>query len=149
FEAVPSRLAYDYRAVKDETLLDRQDQQMAFTAPPGGGMFYVLVYADEVGTLSEYNLSATTGPFVVTSITPDHGSNRTPDQASYYLGKPFGRVIPETITVSGAGFDAATTVEFIAPDHRVRTPKSSHFVSSTTLTLDLDLTTWVPGSYNV
>jgi RHS repeat-associated protein len=145
---IPTRIEHDFGAVKDERFFDRQNEALAFTAPPGGGTYYMLVYGAQINGSSPYNLSATAGDFVVTSITPDHGTNRPPDPA-YGTYRPVGRVIPTTVTIAGAGFSDTTTVEFIAPDHTVERPTATHFVSSTALTLDLDPTTWAAGSYDV
>ena len=101
FDSIPTRLSYDGRSVTGETFVNRQNQMLALTAPPGGGTYYVLVYGDQIDSSGSnaYRLSATTGPFVVTSITPDQGSNRQPNLDNPF-GGPQGRVIPETATIS-------------------------------------------------
>ena len=154
FEAIPTRLSYDFRSVKDETVVNRQNQMLTFTAPPGGGTLYVLVYGDQIDASgsSPYRLSATTGPFVVTSITPDQNTNRIdPEPGPGFLRtSPYdGRVVPGLVTVSGAGFSDGTTVEFIGSDGSIRLPASTQFVSSSTLVLNLDLPNWPADVYDV
>jgi hypothetical protein len=150
FEAIPTRLDYDFRSVKDETFFDRQDQTLALTAPPGGGTFYVLVYGDQIDSSGSnpYHLSAATGPFVVTSITPDQGTNQPPDPGNG-SARPVGRVIPSIVSITGAGFDATTTVEFIGAGGTDFSPDATQFVSSSVLTLDIHPTTWPTGVYDV
>jgi RHS repeat-associated protein len=151
FDAIPTRLAYDFRSVKDETFVDRQDQTMVFTAPPGGGTYYVLVYGDQIDSsgLNPYHLSATTGPIIVTSITPDIGTNQTPGSNFDFNGQPVGRVIPSTVTITGAGFDVSTSVSFIGSDGVVRPPSAIHLVSQSVMTLALNLPDWPAGVYDV
>jgi hypothetical protein len=144
---MPTRLDYDYRRA-----VEGQDQQLAITGPPGGGTFYILVYGADVPSPAGYQLTAEAGPFVVTTVTPDRGSNRPPDVIPEGFSRTSpaqGRVLPATVTVSGAGFDQTTTVQFIGSGGVVRVPTAVHLVSPTTLTLDLDLTTWPAGAYDL
>jgi RHS repeat-associated protein len=148
FNAIPTRSEADYHVTKDESQLNREDQSIAFTAPPGGGTFYVLVYGADTSGIGSYKISATTGPFVVTSVTPDHGTNLTPS-SGYLSVSPVGRVIPTTVTVEGAGFSDVTTVEFIDAGGNSHDPSSIHFDSTSTLTVDLDTSNWASGPYDV
>ncbi|MFO0957423.1 MAG: RHS repeat-associated core domain-containing protein [Isosphaeraceae bacterium] len=148
FEAIPTRLSYDYRSVTDETFFNRLDQQIAFTGPPGGGTLYILVYGDQINGQSPYTLAATTGSFVVTSITPDRSTNRPPEPANG-TARPIGRIVPTTVSITGAGFNDATRVDFIGTGGVVFPATSTRLVSSTILALDLDVTTWPAGVYGV
>jgi RHS repeat-associated protein len=149
FEAIPSRLSYDARSVKSDRDLTGRDQNLALVAPPGGGTYYVLVYGAQTADPPGYDLSASTGPFVITTITPDRGSNRPPDVAAFYDHQPVGRLVPETVTISGAGFDADTMVQFLTGDGTVHVPTATRLVSPQQLALDLDLTSWPAGAYDV
>ena len=127
--AIPTRQDFDARQAGGG-----QEQDLTLFSPPGNGMDYVLVYADQVDSVAAYDLSAKTSPVLVTGITPTR----------------HGNAAPGTITVSGAGFDRATTVEFVGPDGTVRTPTQvASFVSPSTLTLALDLPSWPAGLYDV
>ena len=114
----------------------------------------MLVYGDQFDSSGSnaYRLSATTGPFVVTSITPDRNSSRValePGPGLFLDNPSIGRVVPGSVTVSGAGFDETTTVEFIGSDGSIRLPAATQFVSSSTLVLDLDLPNWPADVYDV
>ena len=122
FEAIPTRQDFDYRVIANETETDHQDRQIAVSAPPGGGTFYVLVYGEGVSNAMPYDITASTGPFVVTSITPDRGSNRLFVPSG---GKPLGRVIPSTITVSGGRIQRGNNGRVHRP-RRQRPPSGGH-----------------------
>ncbi len=141
FESIPSRQAYDYGALASEKEVDHQDRQLAFTAPPGGGTYYVMAYGDDIDGATGYDLSASSGSFVVTSITPDRGSSGSSNAP--------GGPISATVTVSGAGFSDTTSVDFIGSDDVVRVPTAIHLISSSVLTADLSLATWPAGVYDV
>src|SRR5262249_22012642 len=139
---------------------DQSSLELALTGSPGGGTFYLHLFDNQSLFPVAYHLSATAAPFVVTSVSPDRGSNRLAGQipplpnygpGSFVSGnlKVAGRVIPSTMTVSGAGFTQDTVVEFIAADGQVHAPIKTHFVSTRTLTLDLDQSAWPAGVYDV
>src|SRR5262249_42933534 len=113
----------------------------ALTAPPDGGTYYILVYGSQINGTDPYRLTATTGPFVLTGITPDRGSN--------LAQTPTGGPIPDTVSLTGAGFDESTVVEFVAHDRTVFTPTTTTVASPSTIALDLDLPQWPAGSYDV
>ena len=98
--SIPSRTSYDFSAVKDERFFDRQDEMLAFTAPPGGGTYFILVYGAEIAGSTLYDVAATTGSFVVTGISPLRQGNSKAG----------------TMTLEGAGFDSATSVQFVGAD---------------------------------
>ncbi len=137
----PTRQDNDFKSVGDGNSPPGQNQQLALTAPPDGGTYFILVYGSQINGSNPYRLTATTGPFIVTGLNPDRGSNR----AQSLSGSP----IPHTITLNGAGFDESTQVEFIGPDGTVYSPTQTNLASSTAMTLDLDLPNWPTGTYDV
>jgi len=126
--AMPTRLDYDYRLAPGG-----QDGELVFTEAPGGGTYYVLVYGDQIGTTTSYAIAARTGPIFIRGITPTYHGNA--QQA--------------TVTLTGAGFDDTTTVQFIGLDDSIHTPLETRLVSSSNLVLTLDLPTWLATSYRV
>src|SRR6185312_5038863 len=54
-----------------------------------------------------------------------------------------------TVSLAGAGFDDSTVVEFIGQDGTVFDATTTTVVSPSSMTLDLDLTTWPTGTYDV
>ncbi|MFO0847615.1 MAG: Ig-like domain-containing protein [Gemmataceae bacterium] len=132
-DAIPTRQDYDYRAVKDESRVDGQDQQIVASAPAEGGTYYVLVYGEQIGTTTPYTLTARTGSLIVAGLTPDHHGNSA----------------TAMMTIRGAGFDDTTTVEFVDSDGVVRLPVETRFVSADTLTLTLNLPNWAADTYDV
>ncbi|MFN0052859.1 MAG: hypothetical protein ACKV0T_11760 [Planctomycetales bacterium] len=141
-DAIPTRISYDLRAAKTEFEPNRGDQQLAFTAPPGGGTFYILVYGDQIDGYLPYELSATTGSFVVTTMTPDIAPRAAPTSGD-------AGPVKATVTVTGAGFTSDFAVEFIAPDASIRVPARVNLVSMTTVTLEMALADWPLGVYDV
>ena len=133
FGSIPTRNNFDFGALKDDRFLNRQDQTLAFTAPPGGGTYYVLIYGDEITGSTPFTLSGTVGSLVVTSLTPTRSGN---SQSA-------------TVTLEGAGFDLGTTVKFIGVGNVERVPTAIHLISPSALTLDLDLPNWTPQTYAV
>lgn len=125
--APPTRSLYDLRRAKvgaDHELLIPDVQS---------GTWYVLVYAAHAPLAGEFSLRLDNPPVVVDAITP-------PAQPNFE---------PTWVTVSGAGFDEATTVEFVGTDGSVRTPTEIEHVSPTSLRALLDLGTWTAGDYRV
>ncbi len=128
FNAIPTRQTFDHRATGVGP-----DQGLVLTGVPAGGTYYVLVYGDQIPGATPYSLTGEAAPVFVDAITPrQHGNAQT-----------------GTITLTGAGFDANTTVEFISGDDTIRVPTETRLVSSSTLTLSLDLPTWAAGNYRV
>ena len=140
--AIPTRASFDFAARNDETQSDNRNQRLALTAPAGGGTFYVLVYGAVIDPSDNpYSLAASTGTFVLTGVTPDRGSN--------LAQTPTGGTIPDIVTLSGAGFDDSTVVEFVSQDGTVFDPTTLTVDTPSTITLDLDLPTWPAGTYDV
>ncbi|MEX2137833.1 MAG: DUF6531 domain-containing protein, partial [Pirellulales bacterium] len=140
FESIPTRQVSDYRAIGDENLIEQLDRMIAVTAPPGGGTFFVLAHGADVENETPYSITANVGDLVVTGITPNRGTASPPLQSLR---------TPAIITITGAGFDQSTTVDFIGPDNVVRSPESTTVLSPSTITLNLDLTDWPAAEYTV
>ena len=95
--AIPTRQDFDARQAGGG-----QEQDLVLSSPPGNGMDYVLVYADQVDSVAAYDLSAKTSPVLVTGITPTR----------------HGNAAPGTITVSGAGLDMPRRSSSLVPTER-------------------------------
>jgi RHS repeat-associated protein len=146
--AIPTRQSFDRAALTAATRLDNQNQQLALTAPPGGGTYYILVYGDDINISNNpYTLSATTGPLVLTEITPSRGSNVLPLQPPGVVSAQ--PILPSTITISGAGFTRATSVEFVAADGKVYSTTNPVVISANTMTVDITLLAMPAGYYDV
>ena len=110
-----------------------QDQQLVLTGPAEGGGYYISVYGLQISTSNPYELKAETGALFAAGVNPAW----------------VGNTAATTVTLTGAGFDAATTVEFINGQGLVRTPASIEFVSSGVLRLTLDARDWPTGPYDL
>jgi hypothetical protein len=95
--------------------------------------YYILVYGDQINGANPYSLLAETAALFLTGITPARHGNAT----------------PALVTLSGAGFDETTAVEFLATNGAVQLPGQIEFVSGETLRLHLPLTNWPAGLYTV
>ena len=128
YEAMPTRLSYDYRSSPDAT----GRQQLALTANPGG-TYYISVFAEDVTGDPIYSISATEADVIVSSISPDrHGVDRQC-----------------TMTITGAGFTPETVVEFVASDSSVRAPEQLRVLSPTTIVAVLGTPSWPEDVYDV
>lgn len=134
---IPTRIRSDQRSV-----VGGQDQQILLTGPPGGGVFYVLAYGDQVSTSTSYNLRAETGPFFVNAITPNRNTQFG------LVGNKGIYQPPAAVTILGAGFDRHTTVEFIRGGE-TRLPMSLEFFDTYTMLAHLELRSWTVGTYDV
>ena len=126
--SIPTALASDFLAVNSGP-----SQQLILTGPAGGGTYYILVYGNQINGANPYQLLAETGPLFVTAVTPTR----------------HGNIMPGTVTLSGAGFDTTTTVEFLAANGAVQLPSQIELLSGDTLRLHLSLTNWLAGFYTV
>jgi hypothetical protein len=126
YEAIPTRMKYDQRS----TIAIQGTQQVVIPAGPGG-TYYVLVYGHQLDGSSPYELTAGASEIIITDITPEHHG--------------IDRVC--TMTISGDGFDEATTVEFVGSS--VRTPTEIQLLSPTTMVVTLDTPTWPVDVYDV
>ncbi|MCL5744652.1 MAG: hypothetical protein M1541_12120, partial [Acidobacteria bacterium] len=127
--AIPTRQQADFSAKGGG-----QNQQIVLTGAPGGATYYVLVYGDQLDAAGNpFALTAETGALFVTSIAP----------------RRHGNISPATVTITGAGFDETTGVQFVPTNGPVRVPVGIEVVSSSTLRANLDLTNWLAGFYTV
>lgn len=83
-----------------------------------------MVYADQMSGSQNYSLSGQAWELLLDRVSPDHMGNQG----------------PSTITLTGDGFDDATTVELIAPDNTIISSTARNVVSATQMTADFDLT---------
>jgi YD repeat-containing protein len=128
YETIPTRLDYDHHSTAGAL----SNQQVAI----GGtltGTYYVFVYGDQLTGSSSYELTADTPEIIVTSINPDH----------------HGVASACTMTLTGAGFDDATTVEFVGSDGSMWTATETQLISQTTMTLALEVPTWPVDVYDL
>jgi YD repeat-containing protein len=143
FEAIPTRLNYDNRAAGGS-----QNQMLVATAPPGGGTFYILAYGNSTDPSAPYQIKAETGPFVVATITPTRGTNKSTTVNAQGIPSK-GYISPAIVTVTGAGFTDQMGIQFIGANGNIFTPTSTQILSPSTLLVDLDLLTWPPGDYDI
>ncbi len=108
FGASPTRGDYDYRfatpAAADQEILI----PMAYA-----GTWYILVYGNTIRTPGSYTLTGVANSVLLSSVTPDH----------YATGAT------ATLVLTGAGFDASTSVALVASDSTTY-PASSVVVDS-------------------
>ncbi len=94
FGSVPTRATYDYRFASPGS------SQNIVVPSAVAGTWYVLIYGANVSTSSNYSFAATVSITKIASATPDHAGN----------------ISTVTMTATGAGFVAGTTVELVAAD---------------------------------
>lgn len=95
FETIPTRLDYDFRAAPGE-----QDLELAVQSVSSDGTFYLLVYGKHVDGITSYDISAEAAEIILSDVTP----------------RRYGNLAQGTLTISGVGFDAATSVIFVGSD---------------------------------
>ncbi len=138
YAAVPSRQSFDQRWA---TPVAQQD--ISLTAINGPGTYYILVSSNGNGASASYSLTAQTAPFFVTDFSP----------------KRQGIAADANITITGAGFDALTTLAFVNGQGQVR-GVPIQFVSDSTLIATIDFSQelppgignsfeWQPGTYSL
>ena len=136
----------------------RSDFQVASDGPagPGGsvliptaqpGDWYILLYSDSAPTPGAFTLLAATSGLVLTSITPDHYSEVGSLSIVPPEGAPYSQAV--TMTLTGRGFDAATTVQFIAADGTIYPAGAVRFDLPTQLTATIFFGLMPPGTYTV
>ena len=126
--APPTRADYDYSSLNPSagTL-----QLLVSLAP--AGTWYFLVYADYVPVSGAYTLAPTSSSLILTAETPDrHGNN-----------------VDATLTLTGAGFDAATLVELVASNGTAYAASSVGVDSFTQITATFAANTIPAGTYTV
>ena len=126
--ALPTRADYDYSSLNPSagTL-----QLLVSLAP--AGTWYFLVYADYVPVSGAYTLAPTSSSLILTAETPDrHGNN-----------------VDATLTLTGAGFDAATLVELVASNGTAYAASSVGVYLFTQITATFAANTIPAGTYTV
>ena len=127
FEAVPTRLNYDFRSVASGL-----EQQLLFTGHLAGGTYYVLAYGDQVSETIPYQISAESANVAIQGISPNRHA-----------------IAPSaTITITGAAFDSETNVEFDVGG-RLFLPADVQVVSDSTIIAQIEPTDWPVGDYDV
>jgi RHS repeat-associated protein len=124
----PTRGVYDFRF---SDLSSANQEILVPMASPGH--WYILVYADFVPSTSDYTLLATTSDLVLTAVTPDHHGNG----------------VDAVLTLTGAGFDSALSVELVAPDKTVYSSASIEIDSFSQATAVFQAGTVPAGTYTV
>jgi hypothetical protein len=124
----PTRSDYQYRFADTGAA-----NQTVLVPTAAAGTWYVLLYATSVPAPSNYTIAASTSSLHVTGISP----------------ATLGNGAAGVVSLSGSGFDAGTTVQFVGKDGAVQTPKDVKSVADAALTLDLDLTKWKAEVYDV
>jgi RHS repeat-associated protein len=128
FGVPPTRSDVQYRSADPASALQRVTVPLA-----AAGTWYVLVYSEAVLASGPFTLLATTSTSYLTGVTPSRTSDTT----------------ATTLTVSGAGFDDATTVDLVAGDGTVVHPGGVSLVSPTQLTANFDDGAVPAGVYSV
>lgn len=128
YASLPDRATYDRSA---PNLFDLHPRILLVT--PQAGSYYVLLHGREgSGAGQSFTIRADFAPLTVSTIAPNHGSNR--GQA--------------TVKVTGLGFTPSTAVSLVA-GAMTRSASSEQFVDGSTLFATFDLTNLAPGTYNV
>jgi YD repeat-containing protein len=122
----PSRQDYEFGSFNGGS---NQSILVPSAAP---GIWYVLVYAASVPSVSSYTLLATTGSVQLTQVSPDHYATGT----------------PASLTIAGAGFTGGTTVSLIG-SNTTYAPTSVSIDSFTQITATFSLAALFPQSYTL
>ena len=126
--APPTRSTYDYRAA----VAGVPNQQLLIPMATGG-TWYVLVYADNIPTPGGYTITASSASVLLFSVTPERS----------------GRNAPITITLTGAGFDSSSSVQFIDGGNNVYPATTTAVDSFTQITATEAASTLAPGTYSI
>jgi hypothetical protein len=128
YGSAPTRTDYHYSS----TLAGTSDEELLvkLAAP---GTWYLIVYAEYISAPSDYILMTSTAGLILTSVTPDrHGTSAD-----------------ATLTLSGAGFDAGTTVELVGSDETVYPASEITVDSFTQVTATFEAGVVPPGLYSI
>ncbi|MFN0129107.1 MAG: RHS repeat-associated core domain-containing protein [Verrucomicrobiales bacterium] len=120
------------------------DQAITLTGVPGGGTYFVLVQAQQIGDPIPFQLSVETGFLFLTGITPAQHAKRSGERF-YYSTQP----LTTSVTLDGEGFTQSTEVEFVGTDGAPRSADRVTFVSPSRLLLHLKPDAWPAGTYDV
>ena len=124
----PTRGSYTYHS----TVANSSSQQVVVPEAVRG-TYYVLVYGNQIPTPGTYTLSATTSAMFLTSIFPP----------SLAAGSD------AVVTLSGAGFDASTTVQLVASNGLAYSARSVSLNSFNQITATFASNTAPAGVYSV
>ncbi len=129
YKKLPTRSSHDFNST-----VNLVGNQEILIPQAFGGNYYVLVYGDQLSGDTPYNVTAAvSSQLMVTSVSPEsHGTGS--------IG---------TMTISGAGFDDSTTVEFIDSGSTSHLPTDINLISTTTIVVTLDLPNWSPDDYDI
>ena len=128
FGAPPTRDDYDYRY----SALSAASQSV-LVPKAAIGHWYFLVYTASVPSPSAFTFSTNSADVRLTGIVPDHAGNSA----------------PATLTISGAGFVAGTTVELLAADGTTYAASQVSIDSFTQITAAVPLSNVPAGAYSV
>jgi RHS repeat-associated protein len=140
YASIPTRLNADIGATSASS-----NQTITLTGIPGGGTYYVLVSGEQIGSSGNaYTLTVETAPFFVNAITPAVVSGG--ETLRFWV--PLLESNQPAATITGAGFDKNTTVQFLSKGVTL-TPSRVEFLSPTALSVFLPINSWPPGVYDV
>ncbi|MBE0540564.1 MAG: Ig-like domain-containing protein, partial [Verrucomicrobia bacterium] len=138
--SIPTRLNSDVSGTGANS-----DQTITLTGVPGGGTYYVLVSGDQVGGNGNYTLTADSASFFLSDFTPRQ-------LVGSFSQRFWVQILQSNLpsaTLTGVGFDEATTVEFLGTNGSAFLPLRKEFVSPSMLQLVLPVEHWPAGAYNV
>ncbi|HRZ56729.1 MAG TPA: RHS repeat-associated core domain-containing protein, partial [Candidatus Paceibacterota bacterium] len=129
FDRIPTSQTRDAASLNEGT-----DQRITLTDTRGGGLYYVLVLGKSTEGTNQWELHAETKSLIVTGVTPGR----------------LGNAVDAVVGLTGAAFDETTSVEFVDAGGRVRLPIAIVFTNpDEPLSLSLDVTGWLAGSYGL
>jgi hypothetical protein len=124
----PTPSSYAYSA----TVPTGPNQQLLIPVATAG-TWYVLVYGDNIQTPGAYTVTVSSYSVILNTLTPNISG----------LNQPF------TITLSGAGFDSSSSVQFIDGSNNVYPASSISVDSFTQLTVTESAGVLAPGIYSL
>lgn len=124
----PTPSSYDYSATASSGPTQRLLIPLA-TA----GTWYVLIYGDNIQTAGGYTVTASSSSLLLYAVTP----NRT------------GINAPSTLTLTGAGFDSTSSVQFLDASNNVYPATSLSVDSFTQITVTEAAGALPPGVYSI
>jgi RHS repeat-associated protein len=127
FGSLPTRRDYDYMSAGSSS-----GDQSVLVPMATAGTWYILAYCESAAAPSTYTLLATSG-VVLTSVTPDHHGNS----------------VDATLTLTGAGFDNATTVGLVGAGGTVYPAREAQADAFTQMTAVFAAHSVPSGRYSV
>jgi RHS repeat-associated protein len=128
FGAPPTRGDFD-----DVASTPASADQVVIVPQAAPGTWYILVYSASVPAPGSYTLTAATSSIFLGHAFPAH----------------LGTTRDDILTLTGAGFDATTTVSLVAGDGKAYTADSVDLASPTSLTATFHAGAVPPGTYSV